>query len=57
MTGRQCYHCKQWVEASAEHDCWTTFEADLTRDLSDEVESRPSPTGSKTHTDSPASLP
>src|SRR5947209_16400991 len=33
MGGRECYHCKQWIEEGAEHDCWTTTEAALTRDL------------------------
>jgi len=33
MVGRQCYHCKQWIEEGQAHDCWTTTEAALTRDL------------------------
>ncbi len=33
MAGRECYHCKQWVEEGQAHDCWTTTEAALTRDL------------------------
>jgi hypothetical protein len=33
MAGRQCYHCKQWVEEGEQHDCWTTTEAALTQDL------------------------
>jgi hypothetical protein len=37
MPGRECYHCKQWVEAGEAHDCWTTTEMALTRDLSDEL--------------------
>ena len=37
MAGRECYHCKQWVEAGEAHDCWTTTEAALTRDLSEEL--------------------
>jgi uncharacterized protein DUF5655 len=37
MAGRQCYHCKQWVEDGEEHDCWTTTEAALTRDLSEDL--------------------
>ena len=37
MAGRECYHCKQWVEKGEEHDCWTTTEAALTRDLSEEL--------------------
>jgi hypothetical protein len=31
---RQCYHCKEWIPDGAPHDCWTTTEAALTRDLS-----------------------
>ena len=34
MAGRECYHCKQWVNEGEAHDCWTTTEAALTRDLS-----------------------
>jgi hypothetical protein len=37
MAGHQCYHCKQWVEEGDAHDCWTTTEAALTRDLSDDL--------------------
>ena len=37
MAGRQCYHCKQWIEDGEEHDCWTTTEAALTRDLSEDL--------------------
>ena len=37
MAGRECYHCKQWVEPGEEHDCWTTTEAALTQDLSDDL--------------------
>ena len=37
MAGRQCYHCKQWIEDGEAHDCWTTTEAALTRDLSDDL--------------------
>jgi hypothetical protein len=33
MAGRECYHCKQWVADGEAHDCWTTTEAALTRDL------------------------
>ena len=35
--GRECYHCKQWIEDDAAHDCWTTTEAALTRDLSEDL--------------------
>ena len=37
MAGHECYHCKQWVEKGEEHDCWTTTEAALTRDLSEDL--------------------
>src|ERR1700746_157203 len=37
MSGRECYHCKQWIEDGAEHECWTTTEAALTKDLSDDL--------------------
>ena len=32
-TGHECYHCKQWVNEGEPHDCWTTTEAALTREL------------------------
>ena len=38
MTGRECYHCKQWIDEGQAHDCWTTTEAALTRDLSEELQ-------------------
>jgi hypothetical protein len=38
MSGRECYHCKQWIEDGAEHDCWTTTEKALTQDLSDDLQ-------------------
>jgi hypothetical protein len=34
---RQCYHCKEWIDESAPHDCWTTTEAALTEDLSEDL--------------------
>ena len=37
MAGRECYHCKQWVEEGEAHDCWTTTEAALTADLSSDL--------------------
>src|SRR5499427_1446735 len=37
MAGRECYHCKQWIAPGEEHDCWTTTEAALTRDLSEDL--------------------
>lgn len=36
--GRECYHCKQWIEKGEEHDCWTTTEAALTADLSEDLQ-------------------
>ena len=33
----ECYHCKQQVADGELHDCWTTTEAALTRDLSDDL--------------------
>ena len=38
MAGRECYHCKQWVEDGEAHDCWTTTEAALTQDLSEDLQ-------------------
>jgi Domain of unknown function (DUF5655) len=37
MAGKKCYHCKQWIEEGQAHDCWTTTEAALTRDLSEDL--------------------
>ncbi len=37
MARRQCHHCKEWVEKGAPHDCWTTTEAALTRDLPEDL--------------------
>jgi hypothetical protein len=37
MAGRECYHCKQWIEEGEPHDCWTTTEAALTQDLSEDL--------------------
>ena len=37
MPGHECYHCKQWVEKGEPHDCWTTTEAALTKDLSEDL--------------------
>lgn len=36
MAGWECYHCKQWVEKDEPHDCWTTTEAALTAELSED---------------------
>ena len=35
---RQCYHCKQMVTDGDGHDCWTTTEAALTRDLPEDLQ-------------------
>ncbi len=37
MNGHECYHCKQWVEEGEAHDCWTTTEAALTAELSEDL--------------------
>jgi Domain of unknown function (DUF5655) len=37
MAGRECYHCKQWVENGKAHDCWRTTEAALTQDLPEDL--------------------
>ena len=37
MAGRTCFHCKQWIEAGETHDCWSTTEDALTRDLPDDL--------------------
>lgn len=37
MAGNTCYHCKQWVEAGEQHDCWSTTEAALLRNLPDDL--------------------
>ena len=37
MRAHECYHCKQWVEEGEAHDCWTTTEAALTSDLSEDL--------------------
>src|SRR6185503_1327425 len=38
MPTRECYHCKQQIEVGATHDCWTTTEAVLTRDLTEDLQ-------------------
>src|SRR5213080_1220616 len=37
MGGHECHHCKQWISEGEAHDCWTTTEAALTDDLSEEL--------------------
>jgi hypothetical protein len=34
---KHCYHCKEIIEEGAEHDCWSTTEEALTRELSDDL--------------------
>jgi hypothetical protein len=38
MKAHECYHCKQWVAEGEAHDCWTTTEAALTKDLSEDLQ-------------------
>ncbi|SRR5579885_2781432 len=38
MARRQCYHCKRWINDGDAHDCWTTTEAALTRDLPEDLQ-------------------
>jgi hypothetical protein len=38
MPTRECYHCKQLIEEGEAHDCWTTTEAALTRELSEDLQ-------------------
>jgi len=38
MAGRECHHCKEWIEEGEAHDCWTTTEAALTQDLSADLQ-------------------
>ena len=35
--GRECYHCKQWINPGDAHDCWTTTEVALTRELPEDL--------------------
>jgi Domain of unknown function (DUF5655) len=37
MPGHECHHCHQWIEPGDAHDCWTTTEAALTEDLSEDL--------------------
>jgi len=37
MAGRECHHCRQWIEEGEAHDCWTTTEAALTQDLPEDL--------------------
>ena len=38
MKGHECYHCKQWVDEGEAHDCWTTTETALTKDLPEDLQ-------------------
>ena len=38
MASRTCYHCKQELAEGDVHDCWTTTEAALTADLSEDLQ-------------------
>ncbi len=38
MADRVCFHCKQPVSAGSDHDCWTTTERELTKDLSEDLQ-------------------
>src|SRR5688500_13844433 len=35
--GHECYHCRKWIKAGEPHDCWTTTETALTRELSEDL--------------------
>lgn len=37
MAGHTCHHCRQWIADGETHDCWTTTEAALTRDLPEDL--------------------
>jgi hypothetical protein len=37
MPGRECFHCRQWIEENEQHDCWTTTPEKLTADLSEDL--------------------
>jgi uncharacterized protein DUF5655 len=37
VKAHECFHCKRWIPAGVEHDCWTTTEAALTKDLSEDL--------------------
>jgi hypothetical protein len=38
MARRLCHHCKELIEEGAAHDCWSTTEAALIRDLSEDLQ-------------------
>jgi uncharacterized protein DUF5655 len=37
VPGRECHHCREWIGEGEAHDCWTTTEAALTADLTDDL--------------------
>jgi hypothetical protein len=37
VKAHECYHCGKWIARSEAHDCWTTTEAALTQDLSQDL--------------------
>jgi hypothetical protein len=37
MATRECYHCKEQSEEGKPHDCWTTTEENLTRNLPEDL--------------------
>ena len=37
MSGKECYHCGQWIEDNEEHDCSATTEEKLTAELSEDL--------------------
>ena len=37
MPARQCHHCKEWIKEGEFHDCWTTTEEALTKDLAEDL--------------------
>ena len=34
---KECYHCKELIDENEPHDCWTTTESNLTKDLSEDL--------------------
>lgn len=37
IKGRECFHCKHWIADGTPHDCWTTTEGALTKDLPEDL--------------------
>jgi len=37
VKAHECFHCKQWIPEGVEHDCWTTTEYALTKDLPEDL--------------------